>query len=99
MARDKRLLTVEVAYAFPETQFLLALTVAPGTTVRQAIEQSGIRSLHPEIDPSRAAAGIFGRVAGLDTVLKDGDRVEIYRDLIADPKNRRRARARKKPGR
>lgn len=84
---------VEVAYALREKQVLLALEVEEGTTVRQAIERSGITGRFPEIDVTRARVGIFGRPTRLDTRLKDGDRVEIYRPLIADPKQARRLRA------
>ncbi len=88
MAPD--MIAVEVVYALPQDQTLLALRVPDGTTVRQAIELSGILARHPEIDPVRYAAGIFGRSVRPDTVLRPGDRVEIYRPLIADPKERRR---------
>jgi putative ubiquitin-RnfH superfamily antitoxin RatB of RatAB toxin-antitoxin module len=86
-------IAVEVVYALPGTQSLIALTVAPGTTARQAIEQSGILQRHPQIDPACRKIGIFGKAAKPDVVLKDGDRVEIYRPLIADPKEARRRRA------
>jgi uncharacterized protein len=83
---------VEVAYAAPARQALLELEVAAGTTIGQAIELSGIRAAYPEIDVSGARVGIFGNVASLDAVLADGDRVEIYRPLLSDPKETRRRR-------
>ena len=89
-------LAVEVVYALPDTQSLIALTVAPGTTARQAIEQSGILRRHPQIDPACGKIGIFGKAVKPNAVLKEGDRVEIYRPLIADPKDARRRRANRK---
>lgn len=94
MAELRRLLRVEVAYALPEEQLLIALNVEEGTTVRLAIERSGIMRRAPEID--LANVGLFGRVVPPDTPLRDGDRVEIYRSLIADPKQARRDRARRR---
>lgn len=86
-------LAVEVAYALPREQVLLALTVEPGTTVQQAIERSGLLDRFPDIDLAAAQVGIFGKLSRLDTVLRAGDRVEVYRPLIADPKEVRRKRA------
>lgn len=85
---------VEVAYATPARQRLLGLTVPAGTTVLEAIERSGIREEFPEIPGEPEAVGIFSRRVGLDHPLREGDRVEIYRPLIADPKEMRRQRAR-----
>ena len=84
-------LKVEVAYGEPGRQALLEVEVPEGTTVAQAIERSGIREQFPglEIDPGRV--GIFSRKVGMDQVLKAGDRVEIYRPLLIDPKEARRA--------
>lgn len=84
---------VEVVYALRDEQVLLTLEVEEGTTVRQAVERSGILQRFPEIDLARARAGIFGQVVGLDAPLHDGDRVEIYRPLVADPRDARRTRA------
>ena len=86
-------LRIEVAYALRENQVLLELEVTEGTTARQAIERSGILQRFPEIDLPRADLGIFGRVVSPDTPLRDGDRVEIYRSLISDPKDARREKA------
>ena len=83
-------MTVEVAFALPEKQTLLALQVPVNTTVIQAVESSGILDLHPEIDLARQKLGIFGRLAKPSEVLRPGDRVEIYRPLKADPKEVRR---------
>ena len=90
---NKPLLRIEVAYALREEQVLLELEMAEGTTARQAVEHSGILRRFPEIDLARAGLGIFGRVVSPDTPLRDGDRVEIYRPLMADPKQARRTRA------
>ncbi len=87
------LIAVEVAYARPDRQLIVPLEVPEGTTVAEAIELSGILKEFPEIDLKRNKVGIFGRLTKLSTVLREGDRVEIYRPLIADPKAVRRARA------
>ncbi len=90
---DAEHISVEVAYAKPEEQLILKLDVLPGTTLRQAIEQSGILERFPEIDLSQLKAGVFGKLKKLDQTLREGDRVEIYRPLIADPKEVRKQRA------
>jgi putative ubiquitin-RnfH superfamily antitoxin RatB of RatAB toxin-antitoxin module len=84
---------IEVVYALREVQALIALELEDGATARQAVERSGLVARFPDIDPARMRVGIFGRVMEADTVLRDGDRVEIYRPLEADPKEARRARA------
>ncbi|MAT66483.1 MAG: RnfH family protein [Gammaproteobacteria bacterium] len=84
---------VEVAYARPDQQLILPLEVPRGTTLRQAVEQSGILEHFPEIDLEKQQVGIFGKLNKPDTELRDGDRVEIYRPLIADPKEVRKQRA------
>jgi len=86
-------INVEVAYALPEKQVIRAVNVDAGTTIGAAIVQSGIMMDFPELDLENAKVGIFGKVAPMTTVLSDGDRVEIYRPLIADPKEVRRKRA------
>lgn len=83
-------ITVEVAYARPERQWLLPVTVPTGATAREAIEQSGLLAQCPEIDLSQNRIGVFGREAPLEQVLNAGERVEIYRPLLADPKDVRR---------
>ncbi len=92
MATDE-MLHVEVAYALPDHQTLLSIRVPQGATVRDAILQSGILSNHPEIDLSSNKVGVFGKLAKLDAALREGDRVEIYRPLTADPKEVRKLRA------
>lgn len=87
---------VEVVYALPGRQTLLEAELDAGTTVARAIVQSGILERHPEIDLERNAVGIFGRVVRPDAVLRDRDRVEIYRPLPADPKEARRRRAKRR---
>jgi putative ubiquitin-RnfH superfamily antitoxin RatB of RatAB toxin-antitoxin module len=84
---------VEVAYATPGEQLILSLPAVPGLTVEQAIRRSGILERFPEIDLAANKVGIFGKLAALDTELAAGDRVEIYRPLIADPKAARKKRA------
>lgn len=84
---------VEVVYALPERQYLRALSLEEGCTVEQAITASGLLELRQDIDLQSNKVGIFSRPARLDDVLNDGDRVEIYRPLIADPKELRRQRA------
>ncbi len=84
---------VEVAYALPDTQLILPVRVAPDTTAEQAIIASGILQKFPDIDLTSNKVGIFGKLVKLDTVLREKDRVEIYRPLIADPKEVRRQRA------
>lgn len=88
-------INVEVAYALPEKQVIRAVNVDAGTTIGAAIVQSGIMMDFPELEfeLEDAKVGIFGKAAAMTTVLSDGDRVEIYRPLIADPKEVRRQRA------
>ena len=86
-------ISIEVAYARPEEQVILKLDVASDTTLQQAIEQSGILERFPEIDSGKLKAGIFGKLKKLTQTLQQGDRVEIYRPLIADPKKVRKERA------
>ena len=82
---------MEVAYAAPDRQWLIPVTVAPGTTAREAIALSGILEKCPDIDTS--SIGIFGEAVEHDHRLEAGDRVEIYRPLTAEPKEVRRAMA------
>ena len=86
-------INVEVAYAEPEKQLILPVNVDAGTTVGGAIVQSGIMMQFPNLDVENSKVGIFGKVTNMTTVLQEGDRVEIYRPLIADPKEVRRKRA------
>jgi len=87
------LIKVEVVYALAHEQTLLNVAVPPGTMLADAIKASGMLEKHPEIDLASNKVGIFGKLSKLDTVLRDRDRVEIYRPLIADPKEVRRKRA------
>ena len=84
---------VEVAYATPDKQAIVRLEVPVGCTVAQAIERSLIREQFPDMVVDANAVGIFSRKVSLDYELREGDRVEIYRPLIADPKESRRKRA------
>lgn len=88
-------ITVEVAYATPAKQVLIALEVPAGCTVGEAIKRSDLQQAFPGLEIDPAAVGIFSRKISLDQALRDGDRVEIYRPLQADPKETRRRRARK----
>lgn len=90
------LLSVEVAYALPAEQLILKVNLPPGATVEQAIRASGLLERVPEIDLSVNKVGVFAKLVPLDTPVQSGDRVEVYRPLIADPKEVRRARAAKK---
>lgn len=84
---------VEVAYALPQRQLIIKLKVPENTTAQQAVLQSGILEQFPEIDLAQNKLGIFGKLVKPETVLHEHDRVEIYRPLIADPKEVRRQRA------
>ena len=87
---------IEVAYATPAKQVIIELDVAETCTVEEAIRLSNITDQFPEIELGKNKVGIFGKVAKLTDSLREKDRVEIYRPLIADPKESRRARAAKK---
>ncbi len=87
------MLKVEVCYALPEKQLLIPVRLPEGATLQQAIEASGLLAKFPEIDVKKNKFGIFAKLSKLDTVLRDHDRVEIYRPLIADPKEVRKQRA------
>lgn len=87
---------VQVCYASSDFVFLRELAVPEGTTLQASIEQSGLLAEVPEIDLAANRVGVYGKSKTLDTVLRDGDRVEVYRPLIADPKESRRKRAMKK---
>lgn len=92
------MLDIEVAYADPGKQCLLALRVARGTTARQAVLQSALPAEFPTVDFTVAPIGIFGRKVADDAVLRMHDRVEVYRPLIIDPKENRRRRVAAKRG-
>ncbi len=84
---------VELVYALPHEQTLLKFTVPAGTKVAEAVQLSGILKKYPEIDPAKSRMGIFGKLAKPDAELRELDRIEIYRPLLADPKEVRRKRA------
>ena len=98
-------ISVEVAYALPHKQKIVELLVTPGTTALQAAIKSGLEKEFPGLDVSKAKMGIFGQALGTkglnppaEHILQPGDRVEIYRPLVADPKEARRKRAAKATG-
>ena len=84
---------IEVAYATPAKQMIIECRIAPGTAPREAVRHSGIDRHFPEIDLHNCHLGVFGKAVPEDYELQDGDRIEIYRPLIADPKEVRRQRA------
>ena len=84
---------IEVAYALPKKQLIIPIKVKIGTTAQEAIQLSGITKKFPEIDLSVNQIGIFGKLTQLDHVMRERHRIEIYRPLIADPKEIRRQRA------
>lgn len=103
MNDDTGMITVEVAYALPARQRIVELQVPVGTQALEAVRRSGIQQLFPEIDLEQVELGIFSQVLGTKGLppaseyqLRHRDRVEIYRPLIADPKEARRKRAEKK---
>ena len=87
---------VEVAYAKPDHQVILQVDVDENATLKEAIVLSGILDQFPEIDLEKNKVGVFGKISKLDATLREKDRVEIYRPLIADPKASRKKRAAKK---
>jgi putative ubiquitin-RnfH superfamily antitoxin RatB of RatAB toxin-antitoxin module len=86
-------ITIEVAYAVPEEQIILSLEVPSDCNVEDIIKRSGILESYPQIDLSSDKVGIFGKICKLTASLRDRDRIEIYRKLIADPKESRRQKA------
>lgn len=86
-------ISAEVCYALPDKQFLIPVKIHEGATVEAVILASGILSLRDDVDLTKNKVGIFSRPAKLTDIVSDGDRVEIYRPLIADPKEMRRKRA------
>jgi hypothetical protein len=86
---------VEVAYAQPDRQHIIAVELTEGSTMLDAIQRSGILIIFPEIDLSKQKIGIFSQQCLLSDPIKAGDRVEIYRPLTIDPKEARRAKAKK----
>lgn len=89
-------LRIQVVYATPAREILRELTVEQGATIEEAIVRSGLLGEVPDIDLAVQPVGLYGKKRALDTVLRDLDRIEIYRPLVADPKESRRRRAEKK---
>lgn len=88
MAAGERL-RIEVAYARPDVQVCVPVEVKPGTTAAEAVRLSGLAERFSEIDPDRAALGVYGQHVDPRAAVRDGDRVEIYRPLRRDPKRAR----------
>ncbi|WP_338557557.1 RnfH family protein [Erwinia sp. E_sp_B04_7] len=86
-------IAVEVVYALPEKQYLYTVSVAEGCTVEEAIKASGILEIRSDIDLASNKVGVFSRPVKLGDEVHSGDRIEIYRPLLADPKELRRQRA------
>ena len=89
-------ITIELIYIEPASQNSLRLDIVKGSNINQAIHLSGLLERFPEIDLEVNKVGIFSKIQKLDTVLRQGDRIEIYRPLLVDPKEARRQRAKKK---
>ncbi len=89
------MLSIEVCYALPNEQALIAVELPEGATLQQALDASGILKRYPQIDLEKQKVGVFGKLKPLDTVLADHDRVEVYRPLIVDPKAARQRRVEK----
>ena len=90
---ENNLITVEVVYALAEKQSLLSFEITKGLTAIEAVQSSGITDLYPDIDLENIKLGIFSKSCSHDQVLNEGDRVEIYRPLVADPREIRKRRA------
>ncbi|WAW09305.1 RnfH family protein [Oxalobacter vibrioformis] len=91
-SKNRDLFPVQVSYAGPDTSIILTVNVKPGTTIRDAFELSGIRKIAKNIRLVEGRAGIFGEIRPLDTPVKENDRIEIYRPLVASPKETRKKR-------
>jgi len=87
------MIEVEVAYATPERQEIVIVSLAAGASVAEAINASGLRQKFPELGLGELAVGLFAKPSQMDQALAPGDRVEIYRPLLNDPKDARRQRA------
>lgn len=90
------MIKIEVAYALPHQQQIIALEVAPGTTILEAIQQSGVLMQFPDIDLAKQKVGVFSKARALSDTVEQGDRIEFYRPLTIDPKDARRAKAKQK---
>lgn len=93
MTQASTMITIEVAYALPNEQTLLAFEVEQDTTIKEAIMHSGILEKYPVIDVENVKVGIFGKLKKMSDKVREKDRIEIYRPLIADPKEVRKKRA------
>lgn len=93
---EKEEITVELIYIKPGSQNCLTLKIPQGSNINQAINRSGVLKHFPEIDLSVNKVGVFSKIQPLDTLLCEGDRIEVYRPLEADPKEARRRRAKNK---
>ncbi|OLQ85715.1 RnfH family protein [Vibrio ponticus] len=93
MSIESDMIHVEVVYALPHEQRVFTLVVNKAMTVEEIIAQSGVLELYPEIDLKENKVGVYSRNVRLDATVRDGDRIEIYRPLLADPKEIRRKRA------
>ena len=89
------MMQVEVAYATPQKQIILPVNVPQGSTAKDAVEMSGVARKFPEIDLETNPMGIFGHQIKPTQILRENDRVELYRPLLCDPKEVRRRRAKK----
>ncbi len=92
---SESMIHVEVVYALPQVQRVIKVIAKPDSTVEQIIRQSGILGLNPEIDLMKNKVGVYSRNIKLSATVRDGDRIEIYRPLTADPREIRRQRAEK----
>ena len=93
MSIESDMIHVEVVYALPQEQRVIALVVNKNMTAEEIIRESGVLELYPEIDLKKNKVGVFSRNIKLDATVRDRDRIEIYRPLLADPKEIRRKRA------
>ncbi|MHA2940306.1 RnfH family protein [Vibrio sp. RC27] len=93
MSTEAEMIQVEVIYALPDEQRVLALMVDSQSSVEDIIQQSGVLAMYPEIDLAKNKVGVFSRNVKLNATVNNGDRIEIYRPLLADPKEIRRKRA------
>jgi putative ubiquitin-RnfH superfamily antitoxin RatB of RatAB toxin-antitoxin module len=84
---------IEMVYALPHEQTLLKLEVPANSTIADALKLSGLTEKYPEIDLEKGKFGVFGKLSKTDAILREKDRIEIYRPLLADPKEVRRKRA------
>jgi putative ubiquitin-RnfH superfamily antitoxin RatB of RatAB toxin-antitoxin module len=90
---ELRMLKIQVCYVLPEDSFIAELSLPEGATLAQAVRESGVLQRYPSIDLDTQKLGIFGKIKPPDTLLREGDRVEMYRPLQADPMETRRRRA------